>query len=420
MGRSLWPSALGILLIVAGCARSMRPASEYLVEPQAAQAAASYLYWQAQLPLRAGDSVKRCHLVDDNLYVLTVLGDVYALHADQGLIRWHAGLTVKDYTVYRPSHLWTPTDDGPVVFVTTNDVRVLDRYSGDEKLRAVLPFPAGSGAVGDATRLYLGSSDGHMYSLLWCHPFGDRPMQRWVVATGGPVTAAPVLREGSLFFATSRGAIASSDPLTNEKNWIFRTQGAISADLLVDDYSVYAASEDRSLYRVDRATGRLLWRHRFPKPLTTSPAVADFVVYQHCPTMGLVALDMDSGEQKWAREDATEFLSAMAGEAAILTTGLTVDIVDTQTGQTKRRFALEGATMAAANLESDAVYVASPDGRVACIRSKSVPYLRQQEVYAARAYLNRPPRSQAHGGGSARPAAAKGAPDPFRSERDGQ
>ncbi len=420
MGRSLWPSALVILVVVGGCARSMRPASQHLVEPQAAQAAASYVYWQAQLPLRPSDRVKKCHLVDDNLYVLTNLGDVFVLHADQGLIRWHAELTRRDFKIHRPSHLWTPTDDGPVVFVASGGVRVFDRYSGDEKLAAKLPFPVGSGAVGDATRLYMGSTDGHMYSLLWCHPFGADPLQRWAVATGGPVTVAPVLREGSLFFATERGAIASSDPLSNEKNWIFRTQGTISAELVVDDYSVYAASEDRSLYRVDRTTGRLLWQHRFPKPLTTSPAVADFVVYQHCSSMGLVALDVDSGERKWVREDATEFLSAMAGEAAILTTGLTVDIVDTQTGHTKRWFPLEGATIAAANLESDAVYVASPDGRVACIRAKSVPYLRQQEVYAARAYLNRPPRSQTDDAGAARPAATKSAPDPFRSERDGQ
>lgn len=410
----------GGLVLSAGCAGRERATRGRLVEPQAAQAAASYVYWQAHLPLREGDSVARCHLLDDNLYVITDLGDAFALHADQGLIRWHARLAKPDYVIHRPGHLTVPTGDGPVVFTTTNDVIVLDRYAGDELLRTRLPFPSGSGAVGDATRLYLGSSDGKMYSLLWRHAFGNRVLERWAVATGGPVEAAPVLDHGELFFASSAGAIASSDPLTNEKHWIFRTGGPVTADLFVDDFSVYAASEDRSLYRVDRSRGGLLWRHRFPRPLKAGPAVVDFVCYQQVPTMGLVALDINSGAELWTREDGTRFLSAMAGEAAIMTTGDTVDIVDTQTGHTKRWFPLNGATTAAANLQNDAVYVAGAEGQVACVRAKGMPYLKQQEVYAARAQLNRPPRVQRGDGGPDRPEAPKPAPDPFRSERDSQ
>lgn len=406
-----------LLVAAAGCAE--RPTVRDWIDVKQVQSASFAKYWETSLPLRPGDTTEHAYLIDDNLYVTTAGGDMFAVQADSGLVRWHVHVTAPDYTIYRPSHLQTADGHGPVVVVTTRRLLVFDRYSGEQLHASLLPFPPGGAAVGDATRMYLGSGDGHVYSLLWRHALGSKPLTRWRLRMGAPITTSPVLLgEAGLVFATHGGAVARCAPLDKTLQWGFRAGDGIVADPFVDGTGVYVASTDRSLYKLDLDTGRVVWRRRMPTPLTDPPVVARFACYQYNTDDGLSAIDADTGELKWRRRDGRAFAAAAPGEAVILTSAGTVDVVDDKTGATKRWFDTGGARIATANTTDDTVYLMHHDGRIACLKPEGVPYLRKQEVEAARAFLNRPTPPAREVAAAETAARVVRTADPFRSRRD--
>jgi outer membrane protein assembly factor BamB len=403
--------------LLIGCAS--RPARRPFIEQDQMKSAAFSEYWQAQMPLREGDAVEECYLVDDNLYVATDGGRVFAVAADSGLIRWASDLTERDYTIFPPGHLDTPDAAGPVVFVTTTKLFIFDRYSGDLLHQFPMTIPPGSGAVGDNRRIYLGSTDSHMYSLVWRYPGLTEPITIWRLLTGTPVTKKLHFEDGTLYFATEGGTVAACEARGKVALWLTKLEGGVLADPFVHPSGVYVASLDRSLYCLDRYTGEILWRHRFPKALKDAPKVGDFTCYQYCPAFGLGALETDTGKLKWQREDGLAYLASLPGEAVIRTDGGRIDVVDNETGETKRSFAVGAVRAAVSNVSGDAVYLAAADGRVICVRPEGVPYLRRQQIEAAQATLNRPPATQTEEVSAvAESGTEMKVQDPFRSQRD--
>jgi len=380
-----------VLVGLGGCGRPHPGAG--VTHREQIESAAYRTQWATRAPVRRGDAVKSCYLVDDNLYVLTHGGDVFALHAEHGLLRWGASLTERDYTVYPPTHLQTPDGHGPVLFVTTTRLWVLDRYSGDVLLSVPTPFPPSGSGVGDERRLYLGSTDGHVYSLAWKHALGTEPKERWRVMVGSPVAGGLVWQApDDLYFATQTGAVVRCGARQKSFGWVQRVGGNVVADVFVDDTGVYAASLDRSLYRLEEASGAVLWRCRFADPLRSSPVTVHETCYQFNERDGLSAVDINTGLVRWQRGDGLSVVGAAPGEVVVRTSGGAIEVLDAATGATQRGFDASDARVAACNLRDSAVYLAAGDGRVECLRPEGVPYLRQQEVAASRAQLNRAPR----------------------------
>jgi outer membrane protein assembly factor BamB len=353
------------------------------------------------------------------LYVVTKEGDVFAVAADSGLIRWASDLTRRGYTIFPPGHLDTPDQEGPVAFVTTTRLYIFDRYSGDLLHKWPLTIPPGSGAVGDNRRIYMGSTDSRMYSLVWSYPGLTEPVIVWRLLTGTPVTSKLYFEDGTLYFATEGGAVVACEARSKVALWLTKLEGGVLANPFVHPSGVYVASLDRSLYCLDRYTGDVLWRRRFPKALRDDPKVGDFTCYQYCPAFGLGAFETDTGELKWQREDGLAYLASLPGEAVIRTDGGRIEVVDNETGETKRSFVVGAVRVAVSNVTGDAVYLAAADGRVLCARPEGVPYLRRQQIEAAKATLNRPPKTPTE---RAPVVAESGTEtevqDPFRSQRD--
>ena len=151
-----------------------------------------------------------------------------------------------------------------------------------------------------------------------------------------------------------------------------------------------------SFFRLDPVTGQAIWRYRFPYPLEQGPTVANFTCYQFCPNEGLTAIDIDDASKpKWQRADALSLLTTRGGEAVIRTDAGMIEVVDNQTGETKRSFPAEDVIVSLGNRQGDALYLITADGRINCVRPEGIPYLRHQEIEAARAVLNRPPQQTA-------------------------
>ncbi|UCC29095.1 MAG: PQQ-like beta-propeller repeat protein [Phycisphaerales bacterium] len=394
-----------------------------LIDDAKLQEAGMFRYWQASLPLPLGDSPDKAHLVDEVLYVVTDGGVLFALTANTGLVRWAAKLTEADHRIYSPAHIRTADGAGPVVIPTSTKVFIHDRFTGDI-IRSFAPESAvGSPAVGYDDVLLVGGADGRFYSLRLNHPLAREPFKLWAVEVDGRVTAAPVLyAHNMLLFASQGGMVYSCRAADKTLNWVFRANGPITGDPAVDESGVYVAGLDRSLYRLHLSSGRMLWRVRFPQPLDEGPIVTAHTVYQYCPGHGLSAIDADTGREKWRSDNARAFLAHTRNGDIVFTGDHRLEVVDHDSGHVRHSIEAPADTRTVSNRNDDAVYLLGRDGRVLCARLDSVPYLRRQQVIAARQQLNRPPRDEAEAAREAREAGDAGADtslsDPLRSRRD--
>lgn len=409
--------ATALAFLFCGCTSRLRQ-TEVLNTDQLASSG-YFRYWDVHLPFKPGEAVRDAFLVDENLYVTSSLGCFYVIQAEDGLLRWNTDLSEPAYTIFRPTHLRSSDGQGPVCVVTTTRTFLFNRYSGDVVATFAPDFAPGSGAVGDEKRLYMGGADAKVHCLTWKHPFGPVPMHDWELLAGGPVRATPVLvGPDKLLFASQGGNVVSCVARDKGFDWQVRTEDAIVADPWVDDSGVYVASLDRSLYKFDLSSGALRWRRRFSEPLTTSPAVARAVVFQYSPGSGLTAIDADTGDEKWLRPDGMAFLASRPGQAVILTQGGAVETVNLSDGQTVSKLGESGVVKGVANAGDDRVIVLSADGRVVCARPDTTPFLRRQQVLAARERLQSSPSHSAGEQPLPTPIPAPPRRDPFRSERD--
>lgn len=394
--------------------------ADFLANRNDLDAAGLDSYWTARLPLSEGESVRQAWLVDENLYVVTSWSALYAIQAETGLLRWANKITDAAFRVYKPTHFNDDSGRALAVVASTSKIQVIDRYSGDTVREFVSPFAEGSAYVGSFGLLFGGSSDGRFRALQIPSRALPRLITLWEVAVGSPVTATPVIdHRGQVVFASHGGRVFACSALDKVFDWSFAAGGPITADLAIDRDGVYVADEDRSLYRLEANSGAQVWRARFPEPLRDAPALIPHTVYQYCLGHGVSAIDAETGSVRWRVPEGRYFAAHHREHDAIVTTGGKLLMVDHITGATKAAVAAGDVNMSVANTESDAVYLLAGDGRVECVRPDTVPYLRRQQILAAKRQLNVQPGEAATTAPSATASTTtETEDDPFRSRWD--
>jgi len=341
------------------------------------RAAGLVKFWQARAPLDSTQAIADAYLVDDQIYLTTGDGFVFAIHAHTGAIRWVRQVTRAGYRVLRPCHAGDRT-----IFATPTYVTQYGRYFGEPILQTPLRFPAGSPPASDGYRFYVGGIDRRAYA------FGlNNDFETWKFVTHGQITAQPTLYEGELFVAAGDGGVYACRASNKAKRWIFSTYDAITAAPAVDENGVYIASEDQSLYLIDRATGGLRWRARLTGPLIEPPALTAEVAYQHTVEDGLVAVNTagftEDDRIRWRIPFGRSLLTVDDRHAYVLTSDQRVVVAKLETGQTVREIPVRGFSMAMPAPADGAVYLAAPDGRVFCARLRGAKHVTAEQIRAA-------------------------------------
>jgi len=390
-----------------------------LIDEAQLQSAGLSKYWEARVPLSAGDSVQEAFLIEDMLYVVTDSGILFAIQTDVGFLRWGVKATEPDYTIHRPTHLRTAGGGGAVLVPTTTAVFLYDKSTGKEHYRFRPPFPLGGPIAAAGSQLLAGGSDGLFYSLLY-HPRSAEPVIAWKVAAGGAVTAAPVLFDSDkVLFATHGGMVFSCRAGDKAFRWAYRTRGPVFGDPVVDESGAYIASADQSLYKLDWDEGTMLWRFRFPGPLLTGPTVLAHTAYQFCESDGLTAIDADTGQMKWRNGAGRRLLAHSRDRDVLLLADHKVQVVDHASGKNLAAIDADAVDLGVSNPGDDSVYLLGADGAVLCARMESVPYLRRQQIIAAREHMSLPQWADGEAqDASASPKQADSESDPLRSCRD--
>ena len=119
----------------------------------------------------------------------------------------------------------------------------------------------GSPAVDANGRIYIGASDGKLWSL---NPDGS---VRWSYQTGGPIESSPAVNgDGRVFVGSADGKLYAIDTAAGTLVWSFQTAGPVaSSPTPGPNGGVFIGSQDGSVYYVD-ASGAASWNHLLAPP----------------------------------------------------------------------------------------------------------------------------------------------------------
>ncbi|MCU4651848.1 PQQ-binding-like beta-propeller repeat protein [Roseibacterium sp. SDUM158016] len=228
------------------------------------------LLWSADLTAgfdRGGNvSGGGLSLDGDTLYATTGYGELVALDASSGAVRWRQRLG---------AGLGTPTVSGNSVFVVSRDNRAWAISTDVGRIQWELPSaPAQALRAGGAAPAV---ADGTVI-----FPYGsgelvaarrDTGVRTWATAVAGgrlgvaysnisDITGDPVVAGGTVYAGNQSGRVVALSAATGERRWT-ATEGAYSP-VLVAGGSLFFVSDRNELIRLDAETGDRIWGTELP------------------------------------------------------------------------------------------------------------------------------------------------------------
>jgi outer membrane protein assembly factor BamB len=206
---------------------------------------------------RLGASETSPLVVGSRIYVGDAEGNVYCLRGVDGKTVWtrHVGGAVKGAIAFDRGRLFFGAYDGRLYALRASDGREIWHA------RSARDWLGGHGTFYSSpavaySRVYLGSTDGHVYS------FGERSGKlRWSRRTGGYVYGSPAIWRGRVFVGSYSHTFYALDAATGAVLWKFRANGPISGSATVVDGIVYFATLHRRTYGLDARTGKQVWSY---------------------------------------------------------------------------------------------------------------------------------------------------------------
>ena len=266
-------------------------------------------------------------LSDQTVYFGSGDGNVYALQADSGALRWK--------------------------FHTGNVVHA-------------------SPALADGT-VYVGSWDSFFYAL-----DAASGQERWRFKTGEDagisnqvgIQSSAVIADGAVYFGCRDSHLYALDAKTGAQRWAFDNKGSwVISSPSVRGGAVYFATSDSAMVRaLDARTGALLFELSFNHwPFFSSPALAGDYLYIGSHAGKLIAVDLKAKKTAWsfATDGAT-------GNAAALTNAdgspnykaaFTDSFYDSLVIGTDRMMSV-GAVLSSPVVDADTLYFGSWDGQL--------------------------------------------------------
>lgn len=198
-------------------------------------------------------------LVDHGtVYVGDWSGKLYALSAASGATRWtfQAGDKIKDAVALSGGRVYFGSYDHHVYALDAKTGKLVWKASAQQRLGNRGTFYATPAVAYD--RVYIGSTDGKMYS------FGATSGKlRWSHGTGGYVYSSAAVFDQRVFAGSFTGDLYAFNAATGDVLWKYRTNGPISGSPIVINGLVYVSSLRGRTYALDPKSGKLVWS--FPR-----------------------------------------------------------------------------------------------------------------------------------------------------------
>ena len=383
-------------LVLLGCAGPEADDLSAGLKPGVLERADLLYYWRLPLRLEEGESLQRLHLLDENLYCITSANRVIVVDASSGLRKWTHTFGEPDEPLFAPSHhtgaLLPPEPIQPesmrsrtalitrerydlVCFNTLRHAFVMDRSNGQIVRELSLSQTANTGGACDGSYFYFASTEGlyHAISL-------DEAIEVWRLGMDGFISARPKAYGGNVYVAAENGWLTAAAPGgPGRRIWDIRVSGPITADFHVDDRGLFVGCEDSRLYAMEPGTGLPLWEPFITNgPLRTPVQVGDNTLFQYAEADRFYALGVSDGKQRWTHDRARTVLASMNQHVYVRDAANRLLVINEFTGSVRHIVPLTGLTIFAPNVKAPAIYAATDDGRVVCIRHARAGHLKPE------------------------------------------
>jgi len=362
----------------AGAAERSSDREGNLPKPVSLEQAGLQTYWRAKIKLRFRERITRLDLLGDILYCLTNSGQLVAIDAKRGLIKWTYMVdATKKETIYRPSHpplkvvLRVGVGEerkaktfNAVVFNTVTRLIVLDRDTGQEMRNVELQLPANSSGASDGINEYLGSVKGlfHSFDL-------DKGVHGWTRKTDDMITAPVVYHNEHVYVGGEDHFfhVVTAGPW-GRTVWKQELGGAIVAEFAVGPEGCFVPCEDGKLYAFHALTGEKLWEPFVCRaPLLDPAQVGRKAVFTYARGDKFYAVNITNGAELWSDPDDRLVLAVIGEDAYILDKDRNLRVIDEATGKIKFVVSLSKLGLFALNTRVPAVFASSDSGWVICI-----------------------------------------------------
>jgi hypothetical protein len=346
--------------------------------------------WSVTIPLdRSDERVLEVNLAADaadktfaraQVFVQTSHGYLHVYRAETGRYEWGAPLG------------WPTLDAFPVsvnkdrVFATNaTTLHALDRDTGRTIWTKKLDGAPSSATSANDKLVAIGLKSGRVVAYsIYEEPvpgFTPRSAGRFAraYATVGSITARPILADPFGIFASHDGKVYVGLPARNRILFRFLTGGPISGSLgLHDTRTLIVPSEDANLYSIDLLTSETKWVIPTGAPLKEEPIVAGDMAYVENAAGKLFGVQILTGEVAWSSPvGGSHMLAVTPGRLYLLSNHRDLSVIDRTKGTVlhspRDSFESAGVNLRAftvhdTNELNDRIYLATPSGRMACLR----------------------------------------------------
>ncbi len=378
-----------IVVALAGC-QADKPVSpaKPAAGPSAMSQAGLQVYWERQLALASGERAVKLWVMDENIYFLTDQKTLIAMDAKTGLVKWQTVVTYKAERVFAPTHfddMHLPKKVGTVEDIKTppgraslrkfdallintlSSMKVIDRATGeiirDIRFRS---FSAVNRGATDGERFYVAGSDKQLHAVallpavrVWSHELGARILAPAQCDEDGRVLVATILGQLQCLSADGYG----------KRRWGIKFASPITAPMAVDDGQVYVASQDGRTYALAANGGRELW---LPVQTPGRPAggvlAGKSTIYVSSRPGGVTAIDRASGKIRWNVPTGQAILAVIDGKVYLQDQARNLLAIQAKGGLASDKVPLGRYELFATNISAPAIYVATKNGKLTCIR----------------------------------------------------
>jgi outer membrane protein assembly factor BamB len=359
------------------------------------------MYWERTIPLPTGEQVDRTWILGDKFYCLTDGDTLICVDARVGTTLWSQELTVGQEQVFAPVHVDDmrlplkvgnlQTIDTPpsmasfpqfnaVVISTTTRLWVIDRDKGTLYRNIVSDgFTPQVQGVCDTERFYTVNSRRQVcgVKLLQGLPFWQKSIKQELIKA--PLAMAP----GYVLAATMDGTVQCyiADDLGTE-TWRKKLNGGVRESLVADERGVFLAADDRMIYGLTASRGRPLWD---PVSMVSDPEgpmlLGEQTLFQYAGAQGgLYAVDIANGQLRWRAPKAKTVLAIIDQKVYLKDRSSTLQVRDEMTGKVLHTISLADFELYPNNVNTPAIYMASRNGRIACLRHVSQGPITMEEL----------------------------------------
>ncbi|MFP4107245.1 MAG: PQQ-binding-like beta-propeller repeat protein [Phycisphaerae bacterium] len=393
-----------LLMTMIGCADPVEPKGEWygLTPPSELEQVGLGYYWESTVSLPEGEQVQRIRLLDENVYLLTDANRLVAIDARTGIRKWDQVVAKAGRTVFAPTHAdavpLTKTVPGVaeilerseaaeapklptrnVVMLNTLDYMVvLDRSTGELFRKTDFRFAANTGIATNGKLAFLGSHTGRYYAVLV-----DEAEILWTRAAKDMITATPEYFKDKVYVASTDGTLTclTAEDVIPKVMWRQRLEAGIFSSFHVDVRGCFVPGADQRVHAFDPADGRKLWpAFSCNGPFRSGVQVTTHNIYAYAQGDRFYAINLANGRQRWAHPDLRLIVAQVDENVYVVDKDGAMHIRNEFTGEDQATIPMKGDILMARNATVPAVYTATKDGRVFCIRKTEAGYLKPEDL----------------------------------------